>query len=154
MTAEELKKLIQDIIRLACELKNKHTTEKNAPVNYTAIFSQNESEYDELYELARQIGTVVQNTPTGDLFEIDTLETVSGGLRLLKIRKPDPTRPERGDADFTVADYPNFKNTYLQKPGFKLIERENFEMVELVDPMSNVRAYFSSRPLDAELGLK
>jgi len=154
MTKETLKTLIQGIVQKSCELKNKHTTEKNAQVNYAAIFSQSEKEYNEIYELVKQIGKVAQNTPTGDLFEIEGIDTGSGTLRLLKIRKPDATRPEWGDADFTVADYLAFKNTYLLKPGFKLIEREDFEMIELTDPTFNVRVYFSHPPLDKQLGLK
>ena len=155
MSTEDFKQLIQGIVRKSCELKNRHTTEKDARVNYAAVFSQNEKEYNKLYELAKQIGTVVQNTPMGDLFEIDGIDTVSGKLRLLKIRKPDATRPERGDADFTVADYPTFKNSYLPKSRFKLInKRKDFEMIELVDPVFNVRAYFSHPPLDEHLGLK
>lgn len=151
---EDFKQLIQDIVRKSCELKNKHTMEKNAQVNYAAVFSQDEKEYNEFYELAKQIGKVIQNTPTGDLFKIDAVDTVSGKLQLLKIRKPDATRPERGDADFTVTDYPTFKSTYLVRPGFKLIERTDFEMIELTDSTFNVRAYFSNLPLDKQLGLK
>ena len=151
---EDFKQLIQDIVQKSCELKNKRTTEKNAQVNYAAVFSQDEKEYNEFYELAKQIGKVIQGTSTGDLFEIDAVDTVSGKLQLLKIRKPDATRPERGDADFTVTDYPTFKSTYLVRPGFKLIERTDFEMIELTDSTFNVRAYFSNLPLDKQLGLK
>lgn len=154
MSTEDFKQLIQDIVRKSCELKNKHTTEKSACINYAAVFSQDEKEYNEFYELAKQIGEVIQNTPTGDLFKIEGVDTVSGKLRLLKIRKLDTTRPERGDADFTITDYPTFKSTHLPKSGFKLIERNGFEMIELVDPVFNVRAYFSYPPLDQQLGLK
>ncbi len=142
------------IVQHSCELKDKHTTEKNARVNYAAVFSQNEKEHNEFYELAKLIGRVIQNTLTGDLFEIEGIDTVSGKLRLLKIRKPDTTRPERGDADFTVADYQTFKNANLPKQGFKLIERKDFEMIELIDPAFNVRVYFSHPPLDQQLRLK
>lgn len=154
MTTEDFKELIQGIVQQSCELKNKHTTEKNARVNYAAVFSQNEKEYKDFSVFAAQFGKIIQNTPTGDLFKINGIDTISGKLQLLKIRKSDTTRPERGDADFTVADYPNFKNTYLPKSGFKLIERKDFEMIELIDPLFNMRAYFSNPPLDQQLGLK
>jgi hypothetical protein len=39
----------------------------------------------------------------------------------------------------------------LSKEGFKLIEREDFEMIELMDSEFNVRAYFSNPPLDERL---
>jgi len=71
---------------------------------------------------------------------------------LLKIRKPDPTRPELGDADFTVENYPEFKQRHLSKTGFSLIQkRKDFEMLELADPKFHVRAYFSNPPLDKQL---
>ncbi len=154
MSTEDFKQLIQDIVQRSRELKNQHTTEKNAQVNYAAVFAQNEKEYKELYEAATQIGKVIKNTPTGDLFETVRVDTVAGKLRLLKIRKPDATRPERGDADFTVTDYLAFKSAYLPKSGFKLIERNDFEMIELIDQKFNVRAYFSNPPLNQQLGLK
>ncbi|MFA4818347.1 MAG: hypothetical protein WC621_00725 [Patescibacteria group bacterium] len=154
MNTESLKTIVQEIVKQARELKDKHTTEKDAAVNYAAIFSQNDREYQGLLEPAGQIGKIIQDTPTGPLFEIGGIDTVAGQLRLLKIRKPETTRPERGNADFTVVVYPIFKKTYLPKVGFKLIERKEYEMIELIDPSFNVRAYFSHPPLDQQLGLK
>ena len=154
MTAEDLKQLIQEIVKKSHELKNKHTAEKNAAVNYVAVFSQNKNEYKEFYGAAKKIGEVIKNTPTGDLFRVNGIDTVAGKLKLVKIRLPDTTRPERGDADFTVADYIMFKEKYLPKTGFKLVERKDFEMIELIDPSFNVRAYFSNPPLDLQLGLR
>jgi hypothetical protein len=97
---------------------------------------------------------VIKETTTGPLFQIEPLKTTTGLLKLLKIRLPDTTRPERGDADFTIADFSVFKKKYLSKAGFKLVPRENFEMVELVDSAFDVRAYFSNPPLDIQLDLK
>jgi hypothetical protein len=97
---------------------------------------------------------VVEETSTGPLFHIQPLNTIAGKLRLLKIRKPDTTRLELGDADFTVSNYPEFKKKYLSQKGFSLIVRKNFEMIELVDPKFSVRAYFSNPPLDKQLGIK
>ncbi len=145
--------LVQKIVKQASELKDKRTDEANAPVNYAAVFAQSQREYDELLAAAKRLGKIIRETPTGLLFNIEPLDTVAGKLRLLKIRIPDMTRLERGDADFTVADYPKFKRTYLKQPGFKLIEREDFEIIELMDSNFNVRAYFSHPPLDQQLGL-
>ena len=154
MNIEELKIIVQEIVKQACKLKDRHTTEKNAVVNYAAIFSQNDEEYKELFKLTKQLGEIIEDTPTGPLLKIDGLDTVAGKLKLLKVRKPDETRPERGDADFTVADYPTFKETYLPKSGFKLIKRKDYEMIELLDQQFTVRAYFSHPPLDQQFGLK
>lgn len=154
MNAEILKVKVKEIVEHACALKNKHTGEKNAHVNYACVFSQNKKDYEELIKSAQNIGTVIKETPTGLLFHVHPIDTISGKLKLLKIRLPDSTRPERGDADFTVSDYLDFKKKYLSKKGFRLIKREDFEMIELVDSGYDVRVYFSNPPLDEQLRIK
>lgn len=154
MNEELLKRKVQDIVKKATELKDEHVDDKNAPVNYACIFSQSEEEYDELLETSHKIGKIIKETPTGLLFHINSLNTVSGILKLLKIRIPDDTRPEQGDADFTVSNYDIFKKKYLSQNGFKLIHKENFEMIELMDSKFDVRVYFSHPPLDEQLNIK
>lgn len=149
-----LKQMIEEIVKKANDLKNKHTSEKNAPVNYACIFSQSKEQYNTLLVVAQKIGRIIKETSTGPLFHIKPLNTVAGKLQLLKIRKLDTTRPELGDADFTVENYSEFKKKHLSKIGFKLITRENFEMIELVDPKFDVRVYFSNPPLNEQLEIK
>jgi len=149
-----LQNLVRDIVEKATNLKNKHTEYKDALVNYTCVFAQSDDEYKELFKDAHEIGKIIKETPTGPLFQIEPLETAAGPLKLLKVRKPDPTRPERGDADFTISDFPKFEKKYLSLPGFKKIECPDFYMIELMDPDFDVRAYFSYPPLDAQLCLK
>jgi len=149
-----LKKLIQSIVEEATALKNKHIEYRNTPVNYACIFSQSKEEYEELLEATWKIGKVIQETPSGLLFQIKPLETVSGILKLLKIRIYDPTRPERGDADFTISNFPEFEKKYLSKPGFKIMKKPDFYMIELMDPDFDVRVYFSNPPLDKQLNIQ
>jgi len=151
MTKEELQKMIQLIVFQASEMKDKHIAEDDSNVNYAAIFSQSDKEYKDLLEAIKEIGEVILDTKTGPLFKITPLDTVAGDLKLVKIRKPDKSRSERGDADFTVDDYDKFKKEFLDKEGFKFIEREDFEMIELMDFKFNVRVYFSNPPLDEQL---
>jgi hypothetical protein len=153
MTPENLKAYVQEIVREALTLRNKHIEDKDAPVNYACIFSHNKKEYEDLVKTSKKIGTIIKETPTGPLFKIEPLDTVAGELKLLKIRLPDPTRPEDGDADFTIIHYDKFKRKYLSKTCFKVIKRENGEMIELMDSDFNVRAYFSNPPLDKQLGI-
>ena len=154
MDVKNLIKSVQEIVKRANTLKDKHTSEKNAPVNYACVFCQNDEQYNSLVALAQEIGKVVEETPTGPLFHIQPLNTIAGKLQLLKIRKPDATRPELGDADFTVSNYSEFKKKYLSQKGFSLIIRKNFEMIELTNPKFNIRAYFSNTPLDKQLKIK
>ena len=140
-------KIVEDIVEQARDLRDKYTIEKSAPVNYVCIFSHDDIEYNELLAVAHELGTVVHETKMGLVFQIQPINTVSGQLELLKIRKPDSKRPERGDADFTVSDYPAFKKMYLGKLGFGIIVRPNMEMIELANPTYDVLAYFSYPPL-------
>lgn len=154
MKIDELKTLVRDIVADSLRLSGAHTSEQKAPVNYACVFTHSTAEYEEIVKVARQLGPVAQETPTGLVFHIAPLSTVAGTLRLLKIRRPDPKRPERGDADFTVADYDSFKNAHLGKPGFSLIKRTNMEMIELIDPSYDVIAYYSHPTLAEVLKLK
>jgi hypothetical protein len=154
MDVKDLKQFVQEIVKKASNLKNKHTSEKKAPVNYACVFCQSDEQYKSLVTIIQKIGNIVEETPTGPLFHIQPLDTIAGSLQLLKIRKPDITRPELGDADFTVSYYPEFKKKYLSQKGFSLIVRKNSEMIELVDPKFNVRVYFSSSPLNKQLGIE
>ncbi|MBU0898533.1 MAG: hypothetical protein KKB03_03450 [Nanoarchaeota archaeon] len=154
MNEDHLKEKIQEIVKQATVLKDRHTDEKDACVNYACIFSQSKEEYEELIETSHKIGKIVKKTTTGLLFQIQPLNTVSGILKLLKIRLPDKTRPELGDTDFTVSNYDEFKEKHLSKKGFKLIQKEGFEMLELMNPKFNVRVYFSHPTLGEVLGVE
>lgn len=143
MTTDELKKLAQEIVAESRLLSAAHTSEPKAPVNYACVFTQSTVEYEEMVRVAHLLGPIAQDTPTGPVFHIAPLSTVAGELQLLKIRRADPKRPERGDADFTVADYESFKKEHLGRPGFGLIKRTEMEMIELIDPAYNVIAYYS-----------
>jgi hypothetical protein len=153
MEKKEIIAIVQGIVERSSKLKDNYTTEKNARVNYCCIFSHGTAEFEDILGVVKMMGKIMKETPSGPLFQIQQVETVSGQLKLLKIRLPDAAHPDRGDADFTVLNYVEFKKKYLGNPGFKLILRENFEMIELVDPAFDVRAYFSNSPLDLQLGI-
>lgn len=148
-----LKQTIIKIVDDARILKNKHTHEKDAPVNYACIFTQSNNEFKEINSVAALFGEIIKQTPTGPLYHIRPLQTSAGKLKLLKIRKKDINRTERGDADFTVRNYQQFKKKNISKPGFNIIKRAEFEMMECIDNEFNVLVYFSNPPLDKQLGL-
>ncbi len=138
---------INYIVNRSNELKNKFTNVPTAPVEFACIFCQNEEGYKEFTSSIQTLGEIVQNTPSGYTYLLnEPIKTVAGPLRLVKIRKPDPKRPERGDADFNT-EYKNFKKTYQENPKFELIKRGTFEMLRLSDPEFDVMACFSSIPM-------
>ncbi len=153
MNQAQFVNLIKTIAKKSNDLKNEYL-DNNARVNYACVFAQNELEYAEFDALANNLGERVLDTKTGFVYKIKPLKTVAGDLRVLKIRKPDPTRTELGDADFTIEDFTAFKQKYLKLPQFSLIVRPNMEMVELREVGRDILAYFSNPPIDQELGIK
>lgn len=154
MLLNNLTKTINYIVNRSTELKNRFTDESSAPVEFACIFCQKEKEYKGFTNSIESLGKIVERTPSGFTYLLNKhIKTVAGPLRLIKIRKPDPKRPERGDADFNT-DYKNFKKKYQGSPGFELIKRETFEMLRLSDPNFDVMACFSSIPKSKELALK
>lgn len=149
-------KILEYIISKTVELNKVYLPDESVKINYSAIFCQNTTEYKCFNEKVSQIGKIVEDTPTGPLYKFTKpLKTVAGPLWLLKIRKPDITRPQRGDADFTLNDYHSFKEKHLKYiKHFKVINRENFEMLELRDEKFDVLCYFSSIPLTEQLGIE
>ena len=154
MDKKGIKDLIKEIVSKARILKDKYTDQKKAPVSYVAIFCQNDEEYEEFTKIVRTFSSVINETSTGFHYKIDPLDTVSGPLKILKIRKPDRTRPERGDADFNIPNFKEFKKKHLPLKGFKLIERKDHEMIELMEKGADVRVYFSNPHVDELLGIK
>lgn len=144
-------KTINYIVDRSTELKNKFTNAFTAPVEFACIFCQDREEYEKFTSLIQSLGKIIQNTPNGFTYLLnEPIETVAGSLRLVKIRKPDTQRRERGDADFNT-DYKNFKKRYQRDPRFELVQRETFEMLRLSDPEFDVMACFSSVPMSKDL---
>lgn len=152
MNQKDLSRII-DYLAINCtKLKDKYIGQ-DLVADWVCIFSQSDQEYVELKRLASEIGEIVEDTPTGPIYKFNQRpQTIAGKPYLLKIRVPDETRPERGDVDFNT-NYSEFKKQYLDNKNFTLIVRDDFEMVELMDPEFDVRVYFSSEPLSSQLGI-
>lgn len=147
MTPNDLQHIVRSIVRDAKSMVDRHTDAGQVHVNYACVFAHSDAEYADLDTAAHGLGPIAQETKTGNVYHIAPLETEAGELRLVKIRKPDPTRTERGDADFTVFGYERFKDAHVNLRGFSVIERPQMEMVEFVYPGYDVRAYFSNPTL-------
>ena len=146
MNDNDFDTLLKDVVSKCVRLKDKHVEEKNLVIDWICVFAQSDSQYKNLVEHASQWGHVVDNTHSGPVFRFDKpLITIAGIPNVLKIRIPDPSKPELGDVDFST-DYETFKNKYLDGKHFTLITREKFEMIELRENKSEVICYFSSIP--------
>ena len=144
---------ISYIVSRSMEMKNKCTNASSAPVEFSCIFCQNEEEYKQFTHSIESLGKIVERTQSGFTYFLDKpIRTVAGPLRLVKIRKPDIRRTERGDADFNT-DYKNFKKKYQSNSGFELVKRESFEMFRLSNPNFDVMACFSNVSKSKILGI-
>jgi len=89
----------------ANRMRQKHAQHFTGHVGYCCIFAQSPEEYNTLDSAAKTLGRIAQDTPTGFTYLVPGIDTDAGLLRILKIRKPDVTRKERGDADFSLLNY-------------------------------------------------
>jgi hypothetical protein len=134
------------IVSRSTELKNKFTDASLAPVEFACIFCKTDKEYDDLINTITPLGKIVESPGNGFTYFLDKpINTVSGPLRFVKIRKPDSLRQERGDADFNT-NYQEFKKKYGNNPKYELVKRETFEYLRLSDPAFDVLACFSDIP--------
>lgn len=135
MNKEDLNKIIQYIVDQGVDAIRTHTNETDFVIDYLAIFSKSKGEYHDFLKIVKTLGTEVDpaKNSTGFTFSLhDPIPTNAGMLKFLKIRKPDPTRPQRGGPDFKINDYEAFKTSYMKKSGnFALIPRKGFEMIEI-----------------------
>lgn len=142
------------IVTRSTELKNKFTDATRAPVEFACIFCQNEEEYTKFTNEIETLGKIVERTPSGFTYLlVKPIKTIAGPLRLVKIRKSDPQRPEKGDADFNTG-YVNFKKKYQNDSRFELVKRETFEYLRFSDPNFDVMACFSDIPKSKNLSIK
>ena len=150
---DDLRTIVNKIVTESVLLKNKYTNATNAPVEFACVFCQTDQEYKIYTGEIKKLGEVVQDTTTGFtyLFNIP-LKTQAGPLSLVKIRRPDPLRKERGDADFNT-NFNEFKNRYINESNFQLVKRDQFEMLRLSESGNEVMACFSNIPLSKILGL-
>lgn len=112
MNRDSILKKLRDIAENLIKLKNKYLEEKNLPIDYLTIFTHSGSEFKNLKKAASKLGKVVaeNNGPAYLLNKPITIPT--GQLKIFRIRKPDPERPQVGCGDFEVKNFEEFKNKY------------------------------------------
>ena len=156
MEKAELEKIINYIIEQgALAIKSNTDEEQQIAIDYVAIFSKNEDEFKKLEAVVESIGKEIdkETARTGKTFLLsEPLKSPVGPLFLIKIRKPDNTRPQRGAPDFRVKNYQEFKDKYLQSSGnFTLMIRKDYEMIEIKG--IDVLVYIPSKTLSERINL-
>lgn len=153
MNHHRLNTIVQYLVERGLETIKTNAEETPAVIDYVSIFAKNKDEFDALDTVAKSLGTEVdkETTVTGHTYALTTpVKTAAGPLTLIKIRFPDPTRPQRGAPDFKIPKYQKFKNKYIRKSGnFTLMLREQYEMIEIKGV--DVLVYIPDKPLSARL---
>lgn len=109
------------------------------------IFAHSQSEFEVLTKILANMGKPY-NYNNGPRVELREPITVGDNqITHLRIRQPDPERPQVGCNDFD-ADYQLFKKNYLSNhpDSLRLIKRPEYEMIEFYDPHFDVLAYVVS----------
>jgi len=141
---EELLTAVRYVAARTSELAEK-IVGKIFPIKSLTIFAHSQPEFELLNGILTKIGKPYNynNGPRVELF--NPIEAGANNITHLRIRKPDPERPQVGCNDFKT-DYEMFKKEYLAKyPGnLKLIVRPEYEMIEIFDKEFDVLAYVVS----------
>lgn len=155
MDKSEIEAVVRNIADQSTLLKNKYLRSDYSPIDWICIFCQSETEYKEFIGVVKSLGKVIQDTGMGPIYKLNRpIKTEAGNVVVLKIRKPDKTRTQRGDGDYRIGNFALLKRNNLSKKQFSLVQREDYEMVEIRDPDFDVLVYFSNPPITKVLGVK
>jgi len=147
-----IKKIILEIIDEANLIIKKRINE-NLLIDLVDIFPKDKNEKEKLTKEIQKISKKISSTNTGNIYYLDnSILTKFGPLSLIKIRIVDKNKTQRGAPDFKVKNYSNFKKKYLNKKGFKLIIRKDYEMLEFQG--KNLLIYFPNETLSESLEIK
>ncbi len=156
MDKQGLENILGYIVKQGLETIETNTENVEATIDYVAIFTKNKSEFESLNTIAQSMGNEVdiETARTGNTYSLhEPIKTSAGLLKLIKIRFPDPTRPQRGAPDFKILNYQEFKSKYLKKGGnFTLMLKEKYEMVEIKG--IDVLVYIPDNTLGERLKIK
>ena len=146
MLSEKLQNIFISITTEASEMVFSHVDKDDLAVgiDYATIYAQSAEEFDKISKELKSNGTVALERSTGDYYKLDSPISIPTGTILhCRVRRFDKEHFERGYVDFEVKNYQSFKNKYLSRLYFSLLNGEE-EMVRLRDPKFTVRAYFPS----------
>lgn len=127
----------------------KKITGKTLSISSVTIFSHYQDEYYKLIKILHKVGKLHGENNGPRVILNKPVQFAGCRILYLRIRKPDPYRMQVGCNDFDIASYEKFKIAYLTKKNknLRLIERQEYEMIEFFDPDFDVLAYIVSKPV-------
>lgn len=123
-----------------------------------AVFTHTADEYKILESIAKNIVEPTVHLNQKYLRLKKPIFIANNKYEWLYIRKPHKDSPQIGDIDFILSDedYNNFKNEVV-KGNYnytRIYNRPNWDMIEIVDPRSNVLPYISTLAMAERVRLK
>ncbi len=153
MNSKQLIEKIKEIQRGITKIKNEYISEGNLILDYITIFSHSDKEFEELIEIAGEIGKRVDEH-NGPVFKLKiNIKFGNGALKIFRIRKPDKERPQKGCGDFKVPDYREFKKKYFGRKNFVFFDYGEFEFLGIHDLTKQYLVYFPDKPITEQLGI-
>ncbi len=119
------------------------------PTTSATVFTHYPNEYGHLINILRELGTQQGEVNGFRVILHESLTVGDNSITHLRVRPPDPYRMQVGCNDFTVDDYEKFKTEHLEAHphNLRLIQRQDYEMIEFFDPDYDVFAYVLSKPI-------
>lgn len=115
---------------------------KSLPIDTIAIFAHSDEEYEFIKNLLSRKGPVSPYSHGTTLYIEASANVSDQNIKLLGVRQPDSSRPERGYADFPVADPDRFKSRPFIK---EIVSGRGEPLLELHHPDFEVRGYIVKR---------
>lgn len=145
MLSQKLQNIFADIAHDSHKMVSEYVdrSDLTGRFNYVSVFAKTMEEYETYSREIAANGEIFDKQLSGNYIKLNQpLVTPIGKIDICRIRVHDSEHLERGYLDFEVANYQDFKKKYLQKQYFQLLSLPHVELVELLVPGFDVRAYF------------
>jgi hypothetical protein len=145
---QELIEALEYVVTQTSELCRNIIT-ASLPVTSVTIFAHYPNEYERLINILRELGTPQSEVNGFKVVLREPLTVRDNVITHFRIRPPDPYRMQVGCNDFDVKDFTAFRKEYAEAypHNLRLIQRQDYEMIEFFDPDYDVLAYVLSRPI-------
>jgi nitrogen fixation protein NifU and related proteins len=145
---------IKEMVLQSQEIIEDYGVREFEPVlDYIDIFPMSEQHRDALLQEIEGMSTKVLESESGATYRLSkAIRTLEGDLEFVRIRIFDYSPlPFRGYADFAVGDFDKAKSKLIKLPNVNLVERANYELVEICNDKYPIRLYIPSTPFSETL---
>jgi molecular chaperone GrpE len=112
---------------------------KGAKLEFVSVFTESVEYYDDYINQLLEDGQVLGEINSGTFISLNRpLSTSIGGVKVIKIRKPNEERTHLGNINYYVDDFQSFLNHYSNSDYFSVgTDSESMKLATLEDQSSN-----------------